>query len=220
MTLEQLIAQFRVDADDEVAPYLASSAKVTAWLDEAQEEAAVRANLIHEATNPAVCTIAVVAGTMTYPVHSSVLQITYAAFTETGSTTPIVLGMTDRLEMDRLDYLWRTVTDAPRKLIQNDTTLQFNCLPRTGGVLTLEYYRTPLGLLEDTDTPEIGAIHHRHLVQWALHKCFMRTESEIHNPKRAEIALAEFTRVFGLRPDFDVRRSFHANRPQHNRAYF
>ena len=42
MNLEEAIAQFRVDADDLVEAYLASDVQVTAWLAEAQEEAAIR----------------------------------------------------------------------------------------------------------------------------------------------------------------------------------
>ena len=48
MTLAQLIAQFRREADDAVAHYLFSDAAVTDWLNEAVDEACVRSLLIHD----------------------------------------------------------------------------------------------------------------------------------------------------------------------------
>ena len=48
MTLEQLIAQFRIDADDLVQPYLWPDDWVAPWLTEAVSEAAVRGRLLYE----------------------------------------------------------------------------------------------------------------------------------------------------------------------------
>ena len=58
MNLEQLIQQFRVDADDLVQPYLWPDEWVAQWLTEAQNEAAIRGRLIYEAANAAVSQIA------------------------------------------------------------------------------------------------------------------------------------------------------------------
>lgn len=220
MTLEELEAQFRVDANDTVAPYLASTEAVTAWLNEAEQEATIRARLIHDVTTPAVCSIAVVAGTSVYPLHSGILEITRAVFVPTGSTTEYDLYLTDRVEQDRAHPGWRKRTETPRQAIQTDTTLQLGCVPSTGGVITLEAYRLPIKNIEDqsSESPEIGRVHHRHLVQWALHRCYSRPDADIHDPGRADKALFEFLKVFGLRPDADYRKATQANRPQGNKA--
>ena len=47
MNLEQLIAQFRIDADDLVQPYLWPDDWVAPWLTEAVSEAAVRGRLLY-----------------------------------------------------------------------------------------------------------------------------------------------------------------------------
>ena len=80
MTLAQLIAQFRREADDEVAPYLFSDAVVTDWLNEAVDEACVRSLLIKDWSTTAVCNIAITAGTSTYSTHPSIINITRAEF--------------------------------------------------------------------------------------------------------------------------------------------
>lgn len=219
MTLVDLIAQFRSDSDDRVAPYLSSDDDVTLWLNEAEEEAALRANLIHDATTAAVCSIAVTAGVNVYPLHEAVFDITNAYFTPAGSTNVITLGLTDRIEQDRVRPGWRRLTEEPRQAIQNDTNIELACLPSTAGTLALECYRAPLDkMANDADSPEIGRAHHRHLVLWALHRHYSRPDADIFNPQGASKAETEFTRVFGLRPDADLRRSFQANRPMFNKS--
>lgn len=222
MTLTELIAQFRTDSDDAVVPYFASDANVTAWLNEAEQEAAIRARLINDFSTPAVCQIAVTAPTTVYDLHASILDITRAAFTPTGSTTENDVAIVDRVDHDRNYPGWRTTTDIPRQAIQSDTQIQLGCIPSSDGVLTLEVNRLPLLNIEDAlnESPSIGAIHHRHLVQWALHKHFARPDADIHDTGRSDKALTEFTRVFGLRPDADYRRATQANRQPHNHAYW
>lgn len=220
MTLEEAIAAFRVDADDLVAPYLSTDEQVTAWLAEAQDEAAVRANLLFESADADICEIAVSAGVMTYPLQASVATVTYAEFTPDGSTEASEVTITDRVAMDR-DYPgWRAKTDTPRFVIVDSTTMQLGCKPSTAGTLRIECYRLPITTLADTEAFEISAAHHRHLIQWALHKCYSRPDSEVHDPGRADKALAEFTRVFGIRPDADLRRGYYANTPAHNQVYW
>lgn len=220
MNLEEAIAQFRVDADDLVEAYLASDVQVTAWLAEAQEEAAIRANLLFESSNTNICDIAVTAGTMAYTLSQSVAFITYAQFTPTGSDTATVLGLTDRFAMDRDRPGWRQLTDQPQYLVIDQTSVQLGCKPSTDGTLHIECYRLPTTTLADTEEFEIGSQHHRHLVQWALYKCYSRPQADIHDPKRADKALAEFTRQFGNRPDAGMRRGFLSNTPAHNQVYW
>ncbi len=219
MTLAELIAQFRTDTDDLQSGNLSSSDNITLWLNEAEEEAAIRAKLIHESVNVGVCSIAITAGINVYPLHATVLDITRADFTPIGSTEALNLTLCDRIEQDRMRPDWRNTTDVPKEVIQTDISIRMGCIPSVGGTLKIECYRTPLtAMAQDTETPEIGRVHHRHLVQWALHRCYSRPDSEIHDPGRSALALAEFTRFFGIRPDADVRRSFSQNRPMFNKA--
>lgn len=221
MTLAELIAQFRVDTDDLQAEYLSSDANITAWLNEAVDEAAIRARLIHDVTTPSVCSIAVTAGTSTYPLHESIIEITRAVFTPVSSNIESYLYLTDRVEQDRVHTGWRTLVDTPHQAIQTDTTLQLGCIPSDSGVIALECYRLPLVPMVTSamsGTPEIGRIHHRHLIQWALHRCYSRPDAEVNDPGRAAKAEMEFTRVFGLRPDADYRRASQANLSHSNKA--
>lgn len=216
MTLEQLRARFRLLADDNNTPYLWADGALDAWLNDAVDEAAIRALLIHDVATPAVCQIAVTAGVAVYPMHTSVINITRATFTATGDTEDHVLYGTTEYELDNLTTGWRKLEETPTAFIHKDTSLRLSRLP-PAGLLTLEVNRLPLSpMVGDMDEPEIAAVHHRHLVLWALHQAFSVPDSEVVDPVRSDKAEREFTKVFGLRPDADSRRREEYSRPHHN----
>lgn len=218
MDLAALIAKFRVDVDDGVVPYFFSDPEVTAWLNEAEEEAAARAKLLHEDTDPAICTIAVVAGTSVYQTHAAMLDITKAIYTPTDAE-PIELCLTDRIELDRTVRDWRTSTDEPAWLIQDDTRIRMVPAPTQDGVLQLECYRLPLvPMAANDDTPEIARTHHAKLVHWAIYQGFMKPDSETIDPDRAAAGNAAFTAYFGIRTDADTSKAVQANRPHVNKC--
>ncbi len=219
MTLTQLIALFRQEADDAVAQYLFSDTAVTGWLNEAVEEACVRALLVKDWTTSAVCSIAVAAGTSTYNAHASIINITRAAFMVDGGSDSAVLYQTTEFELDRLQPGWRDETGEPDSFIHHDTKIRLGCIPESAGTLSLEVNRIPLApMATGTDVPEIAARHHRTLVQWALFRAFSVPDSEVVDPNKAAMAEREFTKMFGLRMDATIRREHETDVPHHNRA--
>ena len=221
MNLEQLTAQFRVDADDLTEPHFWGAEWIATWLTEAQAEAAIRKRLLYEASNPAVCQIAVAANTATHDLHKSLFELVHLRFQATGATTSSVLTIKAREELDRIRQGWRDETGTPRHAIQDDTRITLVPRPELAGTLHLEGYRVPLKALEnDTDKPELNEAHHRHLVHWALHRAFSKPDSETIDPQRAAAAEAEFTRYFGPRPDADLRRSTRHDEVQTNKAFW
>lgn len=208
MNLEQLIASFRVDADDLEEPHLFKDEWIAAWLSEAQAEAAIRGRLILEDANPAVCQIAVTAGQASYELHRSIYEIADLRFVPAGQPKSVPLALVTREWLDDKRPGWRDCAGTPQFAIQTDRRIRLVGAPDADGMLHLEAYRAPLKALEnDTDKPELAEAHHRHLVQWALHRAFSRPDSETIDPQRADRALAAFTSYFGLAPDSDLRRA-------------
>ena len=221
MNLEQLTAQFRVDADDLTEPHFWDAEWIATWLTEAQAEATIRKRLLYEASNPAVCQIAVLADTATHDLHKSLFELVHLRFQATGATTSSVLTIKAREELDRIRPGWRDETGTPRHAIQDDTRITLVPRPEVAGTLHVEGYRVPLKALEnDTDKPEIHEAHHRHLVHWALHRAFSKPDSETIDPTRAATAEAAFTRYFGPSPDADLRRSTRHDEVQTNKAFW
>lgn len=222
MTLEQLIARFRLDADDRVAnPYLSEDEDVAAWLTEAQAEAAIRGRLLMEASNTAVCEIVVDPGVSTYELHPALYELSHIRFKPVGAFLSQRVRIKTREDLDRIEPHWRDRTDGRVEwAIQDDTRLTLVATPASAGVLILEGYRVPLRpLAQPDDKPEIHQSHHLHLVQWALYRHFMRPDAEFYDPKRAMAAEAEFTNYFGARPDADLRRSTRSDEVQTNKAF-
>lgn len=222
MTLDDLITQFRVDAQDNKGePYLFSDEEVVVWFNEAQDEAAIRSRLLYETELAALCTIAVTANAAVYPLHEAVHEIAHVAFVATGDTEVRHLDIIDRVELDRIDRNWRSRTGVPRYIIQDDTRLTVVPKPSMPGVLTLEAYRLPIERMQqDVSTPEIAAIHHLRLVDWVSFRAFSKPDGETMDPERAAAGEKRFTKHFGLRPDADARRLASQNQPQHNKAYW
>lgn len=227
MDLSELVLQFRSDADDRVGTdgagdYLFETTDIWMWLNEAQDEAADRAQLLHETSLAAICTIAVTAPMTVYALDPRVLNITRAAFTPAGSTQEYVLTPRDVLELDRIRPHWRTTTEVPRDYIHDSTTLRLGSIPSTDGTIQIECYRLPLANMEDTatETPEIHRQNHRALVHWALFRGYSRPDSEVFDKDRAAKELARFERVFGLKIDARLRRDNNANRPLFNKAWW
>ena len=109
--------------------------------------------------------------------------------------------------MDASVSEWRDLSDTPKYGIQDDKGIRLVPTPNANGTLKLEGYRLPADdMVDDDDTPEINAAHHRHLVQWPLHVCFGIPDKETYDPPRSEKAINEFERYFGIRPDADLRR--------------
>jgi hypothetical protein len=219
MTLEQLIAAFRRDADDTVDnPYGWSDEDVTAWLNEGVDEAAVRGRLIFDSDTPEVCAVSVIAGAKVFALHPAVFEIRWAAFVATAEPEKAVpLRIRTRDWMDQQDSSWRTMTGEPQYLVQDDTKAQIVPAAPEAGTVRLEVYRTAIDpMVAESSEPEIAAAHHAHLVHWALHRAFSVPDSELIDPERAAAAERVFTRYFGPRPDAHLRRDITADQPHHN----
>ena len=221
MNLEQLIEQFRIDADDMQSPPLWESEWIAAWLTEAQDEAAIRGRLLMDDYTTALTQIPVTAGVSSYALHPKLYEIAVMDFIpEVGYVQPVYLTSREKLDRDRNG--WRNEpAGVPCSAIQTDTRLRLVPVPSVNGTLRLEAYRLPLkALVNDNDKPEIHEAHHRHLVHWALHRAFSKPDSEAIDKDRAALAEAAFTDYFGPRPDADLRRSTRHDEVQTNKAFW
>ena len=224
MNLEQLIQQFRIDADDLVPnPYLWEGEWIAAWLTEAQSQAAIRGRLLFEASDPAICEIPVTAGVATYPLHRTLYELEHLRFKAAGSGNSERVRLKTREELDRIRPGWRDrCSDSqPCFAIQDDTRITLVDRPSVAGTLYVEGYRLPLrALVNDNDKPEIHEAHHRHLVHWALYRAFSKPDADGRDPGRAAAAEAAFTAYFGRLPDADLRRSARHDEVQTNKSFF
>lgn len=224
MTLAELIRRVRTEAHDLAEPYFWSDEDIAAWLNDAVSEACIRARLIHESQDAAVCQIAVTAGQAVYPLHPALYELTHLGLYPADGSRPsmLLLYSTESLDAERPD--WRGEVGCPLYAIQGDTDLRLVPSPEQAATLKLEGYRTPLAGMalanKDTAEPAIHREHHRHLIQWALHKGFSVPDMEAFDPNRSAQAERAFEDYFGLRPSADLRRATREDVPQHVEAFW
>ncbi len=220
MTLADLIARYRIAANDKVEPYFVTDDELRDFLNDAEREAAIRGRLIHESADTDVCEIAVVEGTAVYPLHVKLYEITHCAFRQDGFTSRCAVRLTSTGWLDRNVCDWRDRNSAPEFGIQSDKDIRLAPTPSVAGTLLLEGYRLPMeDMEEDDDQPEIHEAHHIQLIQWALYRAFSIPDTEFFDASRADAAEQEFTRYFGIRPDADLRRITREDVPHRVEAF-
>ena len=234
MTTDELIALYRLLADDRTLPYRLEDVDAQTILLEAETEAAIRGRLIADAD-----TIDVDAGDVFCVMPDGFYEIAHLSFVDAnGARHPLKLVSSEYLDLEARDEPsrlvvprgtgynqplnldnWRDATGHPPLFtVQDDTRLRLVPIPTEAGTLHLEGYRTPLR--EADDDPEIHTAHHATLAQWVVYRALSTPDVDVIEAQRAEAALAEFTRYFGLRPDADLRRSTRHDTPHHVEAFF
>lgn len=219
MNLAQLRAAFRVDADDLAKPYLFKDEQFLEWINEAQDEACIRANLLFESANSALCELDVGPDERSYALDDRWYTLSKAFLVQ--GDCALELTLTSRERLDSLHPRWRTERRSTSALMVFDTRVEFDVAPVVASTLRLEGYRVPLARMEDDeDSPEIARVHHRQLVHWALHRGYSVPDSEVFNPQKAAASLADFVVVFGLRPDADMRKAWFEDTPHRNEGFW
>lgn len=220
LSLADLIRSFRTLSNDRVEPFFSSDDEVKQWLNEAQAQACVRGRLIREDELEGVCRVPLTAGKHTYALHPSVYELIHlwvVPGSAAGRIRPVDLKSREWLDAEFAE--WRQLDRPACMAIQDDTTIRMVGTVETGDALVLECYRLPLKpLVHTSDKPEIHAMHHQHLVQWALHRAFGIPDADFFDADRSGLAEREFTKYFGPLPDSDARRTTRVDQAHHNKA--
>lgn len=222
MNLQNLIDQFRIEVADKATPSQWSDDEVTLYLNEAEEEAAVRARLIRDKSNLMICQINVTAGVSSYALDPVVCEIVYASMVNAGSigAFPYRLGITTSDELDQYRPAWRSLKYRPAAIIHYDNTMEVDCIPDTAYTINLEVYRLPLNpMMSGSDTPEINGVHHRHLIKWAKHRAYQKQDADTQDLAKSEKFAKEFEDKFGLPVDATYRKHANSSRPHRNQLY-
>lgn len=202
MTLDDLEDRCRSESKDETVPYLWSSAEWTSWLNEAQTEACVRARLIEDEAIVG----AIMAGDPYVDLPAKAFSVSRAVIV--GGN---LLRLIERHNLDlcRTSGNWETETGTPDRAYRSGDRLRLVPIPVEDGSVSISAFCTPASqMVMGDDSPEIPERLHHHLVDWALRNAYRKPDVDTFDPAAAERHEAEFTRVFGPRPDeVELRRT-------------
>ena len=216
MNVADFIAEFRATVCDVELPHFWSSELIVRYLNEAVQEACERAKLIEDRTTPVVCSIALQAGESTYALHPSILEIKRATI---GGRR---LDETSVEAMDADCPGWESLQGTPRAYIFEQASggsparIRLVRTPADAETLSLTVYRgalKPLSADLDTGKPEIPERFHERLMDWVLHRAYLKQDADTFDPNKAAVSLGLFVQSFGARPDANVQRKQRDRRP-------
>lgn len=179
MNLGQLrdLARFRLQ--DVEKPYLWPTDFINAALNEAQQEACMRARLIEDQS-------------------SSLTEVDVTTTSKRYALDPRILDVICIERSDGTKASGWTLTESE---------LVFDDLPNLAETLWLTVIRLPMeDMADDNDEPEIRPALHQKLVDWVLHRCYEVNDADGLNMGASEKYEAQFSRSFGIRQDFNVQR--------------
>lgn len=213
MDLGALIAEFRIQSQDYVRPYLWSDEELAAWFSEAETEAAIRARLIRVADELSIAT-----GDTVVDLPVGMFDVQYAELRSADGVTREIKAI-DHDGLSAIRPGWRTRIDRPQEFIHNENgTLTLGSIADGAYLLYVEGYKTPASVMAgDGDTPEVSGEHHIKLLEWVFYRAYSKPDAETMNPGRSAEGEERFTRYFGKRLNADLRRRQNANRPHRNR---
>lgn len=205
MNLAALIARTRTLADDAAGAALWADEDLTAYLNEGQQEAAIRARLLQEIGNDEYCLVELIADQRQYDLHPLVWEVN-AARRDTDTRD------LDRVAIETVRFARSGGHPAAYALYgaSNHVDVGLKLLLDRPAVedadLQLDVYRLPEAMEDGADTPEIDATLHEPLCFWALHKMFQHRDSDAEDLARSARFEGLFIARFGIRVDANVAR--------------
>lgn len=208
MKLKELISECRSRLDDKAAPFLWSGDELTRWINEAVDEAALRARLIYDETSP-LTRIQVAANRATYPLDNKIFMVDRVILGSTGNE----LCRTNQPDLDDSVCHWRTIVGTPQWFIDEQSYLRLYPMSAVADTVQLAVWRTSdCPLKADEDVPEIPPRHHMNLIEWVRFRAYSKQDADTKDDQKAAEGLSLFTQAFGERPDANVQRKHRVKR--------
>jgi len=197
MNLQELIAAYRDESDDNEVPPLCTDERLTRFANEGQVEACRRALVLTDSTS-ALCTISYAADDATITLDPRILEVRSASI----GNEEVRLRTVEQVSCSWPNWRTDTLRNVPSFLVRGLDSGKLHLYPRpaASGAIQLAVFRLPLmPLVNDEDVPELRLEWHQSLVDWMLYRAYSRRDSEQLDPKIAGEALARFEAEFGTR---------------------
>lgn len=210
MLVSQLLQAFRIRVDDRTEDFLWPDDWFIVALNEAVDEACIRARLLSDSTTPAICQVTTVADQMVYQLDPRVIDVdmvklepmrcgleltTYERMIELQARSNGLPGRPLAYAIDGLPQQGlRLLLDRPMDPAAYPT---FNLSVKR---LPLQPLRLPaVGPPPIDDTPEINPTLHRALLHWVAHLAYDTRDADAGSAQRSAEAEARFEARFGKR---------------------
>lgn len=206
MNRSALIARCRsITQDTKNRPYLWSDDEFGDALNEAGDEACIRARLIERDDIE-----------LNVSANDPKVEIPdYAWSISRVAMNGRKLDLVDRQMLDEREGVdWESRTaEEPLACYEVNGSLRLYPIPTVAGVLKIHSFCTPESQMsEDDDEPAgIRPRLHEKLIDWALHVAYLKADSDTFNADLADKYEADFEKTFGPRPDEKAMRRLRIN---------
>lgn len=189
MNLEAIRKEARYRLKDLAKPYFWSDEWLNSVINEAEQEACIRARLIEDDSSEAA-RLDISTDEKRYALHTSVIDV-IACELESRPGAPF--------------SAWTL----------NESDLVLNELPSSDDTLLMTVVRMPLNPMgRDKDDPEIRPHHHLNLVDWVEYRAYSVRDADRFDPDGAARGYARFEATFGERPSANVQRKHRRKTPR------
>jgi hypothetical protein len=173
----------------------------------------------------------------TYKLHPKILMVLRAR--PDSSTYPLWQKTVQSLDADMrvVDYevgtndsflnyeSWETLTDNTFAFIEENGFIRIVSPPSNADILWLIVSRLPKLTFTDYNlksSPEIPSQYHQDLVDWLVHRAYLKQDTETQDMTKAKLWEDSFTSKFGPRPSAQTeqnRRKFPPNQRMRSRSF-
>ena len=245
LTLLELVTGFRELADDlpgdlvtevnwgnDDTGLLWSNREVVSYANQAEVEFCIRQPILDRGTTPSITQITVTAGTERYPYAAQILAIKAAKFVD-DSGVEYDLDKRTVAQMDDNHHGWDTEGSAGNQGIPtcyvedaDHRAVWLYPVPSSGGTIHMMVDRLPARQMQwknrHNDAPEIDPQHHYDLLDWMLHRAYLKNDADTMDASRSKEFGIAFTAKVGDRPSARLQRvrRQERNRPRRGIARF
>lgn len=197
MNLGELIEASRNLLDDSTdTDNLWTDTELADFINEAEREASIRGFLIRDSSS-AITSINISSGTATYSLDQSIFFIEEAKLAS--ASRPLTKTTRALLNLKQNDW---TTKETNEYFIDDTGKITLVGTPSSSDTLNLSVYRLPTTSLSgNSDTPEIQERYHLGLLNWVLHRAYMKQDSETLDVDKSKAHLEYFVLEFGARPN-------------------
>jgi hypothetical protein len=181
--------------DDSTTDKLWSQVEILEYAQDAENEACERADLIIDDTS-SLTNITVDTSTGTFGIASTIISVR-SAMMSLGSEP---LMETSEEVLDKSVSGWRTASGTPRSYVMTPTNkLILYPMPSVADTVNMTVSRFPNTPMTVDGSPEVDARYHAGLIEWILHRAYMKNDSETLNVGKAKDHKKKFEEFFGLK---------------------
>lgn len=185
MTSDELLALWRGEIGDIVAPYLWTDTEGYAFMDDAQRMFCRLTDGLADGSTPAVTQVVAAPGDTWLDLHPSIKKIRAANRLSDGRDVEVV----NFEDMATRGLRFNGATGPLRSIVVGIEENKARALRTVSEPETLELlvFRLPITTITGTDqTFEVAEQHHQHLMLWMKHRAYMKQDAECFDRSKAE----------------------------------